>query len=379
MAVSIFERMSGLARQHGAINLGQGFPDFGWPPALLERAARALIDGSNQYPPMRGLPALREAVAANYRRHHAIDLAPEGVVVTSGASEALAAAILAIVRPGDVVAMFEPMYDLYLPMVRRAGGVARVVRLAPPGWALTPALIAEAFAHPSPSLVIFNNPHNPTATVWDASALAPLAAACVAANAIALADEVWEHVVFDRRRFTPLIALPGMAERTIKVGSAGKIFALTGWKVGWAAGAPALVERVAAAHQYLTFVTPPNLQSAVAWGLSEGEAWLPPMVAAFEAGRDALAAALAAEGFAVLPSSGTYFLGVDLAASGAGADDLAFCLRAVEAHGVAAIPVSAFYAAAPDTRVVRLCFAKTPEVLADGARRLGAARRAATA
>ena len=375
-AVSIFERMSGLARAHGAINLGQGFPDYGWRPELLERAAHALVEGSNQYPPMRGLPELRASVAAHYRRHQGLDIGPDGVVVTSGASEALAAAILALVRPGDVVAMFEPMYDLYLPIVARAGGVARVVRLQPPDWALTPELVAQAFVAPAPRLVILNNPHNPTAALWDAAALAPLAAACVAADALALADEVWEHVVFDARVFTPLIALPGMAERTIKVGSAGKIFALTGWKVGWAAATPELAERVAAMHQYLSFTTAPNLQAAVAWGLEQDD-WLPPMVANFAAGRDALAAALDAEGFATLPAAGTYFLNVDLTASGAVPDDLAFCLRAVEAHGVAAIPVSAFYAAEPDRRVVRLCFAKTSEVLAEGARRLGHARSAA--
>lgn len=372
-AESIFERMSGLARAHGAINLGQGFPDHGWPEPLVARAAALLTERSNQYPPMRGLPELRAAVARHHGAH-GLDVPAEGVVVTAGASEALAAAILALVRPGDVVAMFEPLYDLYLPMVARAGGVARVVRLVPPDWAITPAVVDEAFADPAPRLVILNNPHNPTATVWDRAALAPLAAACVAADALALADEVWEGVVFDGRAHTPLATLPGMAERTITVGSAGKMFALTGWKVGWAAAPPHLAERIAGIHQYLTFVVPPNLQAAVAWGLTTGGDWLAPMTAAFQAGRDTLAAALAHERFVTLPSAGTYFLNVDLAASGLPPDDLAFCLRAVAQAGVAAIPVSAFYHARPARGVVRLCFAKAEDTLVEGARRFSRAR-----
>lgn len=377
MATSIFEVMSGLAREHGAINLGQGFPDYGWPEPLLARAADTLTRGSNQYPPMRGLPELRAAVARWYGARQGLPLTADGVLVCNGASEALAAAILALVRPGDVVSYFTPAYDLYRPMIERAGGIPRAVRLAPPDWALTETALEAAFAAPAPRLLILNTPHNPTATLWDAPTLTRLAARITAADAVALSDEVWEEVVFQPGPFPSLLAAPGMAERCVKVGSGGKIFALTGWKVGWAVGAPALIEQVAAMKQYLGFTTLPATQSALAWALDgDGPAWLAPTVARFAEGRDILAAALRAEGFATLPSAGTYFLSVDLAASGIAEPDHAFARRAVTAHGVAGIPVSAFYPEQPDTTILRLCFAKDPATLREGARRLGRARAA---
>lgn len=370
MQVSIFEQMSGLARRHGAINLGQGFPDYGWPEPLLARAAAALTAGSNQYPPMRGLPELREAVAAWYGLANA-----DHVLVANGASEALAAAILAFVRPGDTVSYFTPAYDLYAPMIARAGGIPRPVRLVPPEWGLTDKVLDQAFAHPAPRLVIFNNPHNPTATVWAAADVARLAARIVAADALALSDEVWEAVRFDDRPFASLLDAPGMADRCVKVGSGGKLFALTGWKVGWAVGAPALVAQVTAIKQYLGFTTLPATQSALAWALSgDGAGWIASAVAQFAQSRNHLAAALAAEGFAVLPSAGTYFLSVDLAASGVRLTDDAFARMAVASHGVAAIPVSAFYPANADTTVLRLCFAKADDTLTEAAQRLGAAQ-----
>ncbi|MDT7935151.1 MAG: aminotransferase class I/II-fold pyridoxal phosphate-dependent enzyme [Sphingomonadaceae bacterium] len=377
MAVSIFEVMSGLARQHGAINLGQGFPDFGWPDALLARAADAIVSGPNQYPPMRGLQPLREAVARWYARRQGLGLAPEGVLITNGASEALAAAILALVRPGDTVSYFAPAYDLYRPMILRAGGIPRAVRLCAPDWALSDASLAQAFADPAPRLVIVNSPHNPAAVVWGKATLARLAAACAAAGAYALSDEVWEEVTFTDARFPSLLAQPGMAERCVKVGSGGKMFALTGWKVGWAVGAPELIDEVAAVKQYLGFTTPPATQAALAWALDgEGKRWVADAAAGFRSGHDVLSEALAAEGFAVLPSEGTYFLSVDLAASGVCEPDRAFARRAVAEHGVAAIPVSPFYPDNPDETVLRLCFAKSADTLTEAARRLGAALRA---
>lgn len=376
MTVSIFETMSGLARAHGAINLGQGFPDFGWPEPLLRRAAAGLIEGSNQYPPMRGLPDLRAAVAGWYRHRQALDVAPEGVLVCNGASEALAAAILALVRPGDPVAYFAPAYDLYRPMILRAGGVPRAVRLSPPDWAMTDAVLDEAFAEPSPHLVIFNNPHNPTATVWDAATVARLAGRIAAADAYALTDEVWEEVVFERSIFTSLLAQPGMAGRCIKVGSGGKIFALTGWKVGWAVGDPALIAQVSATKQFLGFTTLPATQAALAWALDgDGAAWVEAALARFAGGRATLSAALHAEGFATLASAGTYFVSIDLAASGVETADAVFARAAVERHGVASIPVSAFYPQDPDRTILRLCFAKDAATLRTAAQRLGAARR----
>jgi len=373
LPTSIFEVMSMEARARGAVNLGQGFPDFGWPDDLVAKAAAALSEGSNQYPPMRGLPELREAVAAHYNVHQGLALEPEQVIVTSGATEAIAASLFALISPGDEVVLFQPLYDAYLPLLLRAGGVPRFVSLAPPDWRITADALAAAFSHRT-RLVMFNNPHNPTARVFDREELGLLAEACVRHDAVAISDEVWEHVLFDGRAHIPLAALPGMAARTVKIGSAGKIFSLTGWKVGWIAAPPDLAASVTKAHQFIAFVTPPNLQSAVAWGLGKDESYYTAMRAAFAASRDALAAALAAEGFAVLPAEGTYFLNVDLAASGIDAPDAAFCERAVREAGVAAIPVSAFYAEHPATNVIRLCFAKQQATLDAGVAGLARAR-----
>lgn len=370
---SIFETMSGLAREHDAINLGQGFPDFGWPDDVLEAAAAALREGSNQYPPMPGLPALREAVALHYRRHQGLDVEPSAVIVTSGATEAIAASLSALIAPGDEVLLFQPLYDAYLPLVLRAGGVPKLVRLAPPDWRITAEALAAAFGART-RLVVFNNPHNPTGRVFGREELALLAQACVAHAAVAVSDEVWEHVVFDGRAHVPLSALPGMAERTVKIGSAGKIFSLTGWKVGWAVAPPELAAAIARAHQYLTFSTPPNLQSAVAYGLGKEDAYFDRMRAAFAAARDRLAGSLEDGGYRVLSAEGTYFLSVDLAASGVALDDRSFCERAVREQKVAAIPVSAFYAEDSATNVVRLCFAKQAAVLDEAAERLARAR-----
>jgi len=373
LPTSIFEQMSMEARARGAVNLGQGFPDFGWPDDLVAKAAEALIRGSNQYPPMRGLAELREAVAAHYNRHHGLELGTEQIIVTSGATEAIAATLLALVSPGDEVVLFQPLYDAYLPLLLRAGGVPRFVSLAPPDWRITSEALAAAFT-PRTRFVIFNNPHNPTARVFDREELALVAEACVRHDAIAISDEVWEHVLFDGRAHIPLATLPGMADRTVKIGSAGKIFSLTGWKVGWIAAAPALAAAVTKAHQFIAFVTPPNLQAALAWGLAKEESYYAGMRARFAESRDSLARALGEIGYRVLPAQGTYFLNVDLAASGIEADDTAFCERAVKEAGVAAIPVSAFYAEAPVRTVIRLCFAKQQATLDAGVAALGKAR-----
>ncbi|MGS1017078.1 aminotransferase [Allosphingosinicella humi] len=370
---TIFEHMSGLARAHGAVNLGQGFPDFGWPEDVVAKAAEALTGGSNQYPPMRGLPELREAVADHYRAHQGLELGADQVIVTSGATEAIAAAIIALVSPGDEVVLFQPVYDSYLPMVRLAGGVPKLVRLTPPDWRISREMLAEAITDRT-RLVLFNNPHNPTGRAFDAGEIALLAEACVRHDAVAVTDEVWEHVLFDGRAHRPLAAEPGMAERTVKIGSAGKIFSLTGWKVGWAVAPLGLAAAVANAHQYLTFTTAPNLQAAVAYGLRKEQAYFEAMRADFTEARDFLVRGLADAGYVVLPSEGTYFVAVDLAASGIGLDDATFCERAVKEAGVAAIPVSAFYAEDPVRTVIRLCFAKKRETLEAGLAALAKAR-----
>jgi aspartate/methionine/tyrosine aminotransferase len=373
MPINVFTRMSALAVENSAVNLGQGFPDFGWPGDVVARAAEALISGSNQYAPMTGLPELRRAIADHYRAHQALEIEPDSVVVTSGATEALAASLIALIEPGDEVLLFQPLYDLYLPMVLRAGGVPRFVRLAPPDWRISGEALAEAFT-PKTKLVVFNNPHNPSSRVFGADELGLLAEACVRNDAIALTDEVWEHVVFDGRPHIPLASLPGMAERTVKVGSAGKIFSLTGWKVGWVVAPPALAGPISKAHQFLTFATAPNLQAAVAYGLGKESGWFEGMRRVFAGARDGLVSGLREAGFVTLPAEGTYFVGVDLPASGIDVDDLTFCQRAVREGGVAAIPLSAFYAERPVTSVIRLCFAKKRETLAEGLERMAAVR-----
>ena len=373
LPVSIFAHMSALAAEHGAVNLGQGFPDFGWPDDVVAEAARALVEGSNQYAPMPGLPVLREAVADHYRRHQGIAVDPAEVTVTSGATEALASALMALIEPGDEVLLFQPVYDAYLPLVLRAGGIPRFLRLAPPDWRISEEALAEAFTERT-KLVIFNNPHNPTARVFGADEIALLARHCVERGAIAVSDEVWEHIVFDGLPHLPLAGFPGMAERTVKVGSAGKIFSLTGWKVGWIVAPPGLGGPIRNAHQYMTFATPPNLQEAAAYGLGKDRAYFEAMRLGFAAARDRLVAGLKQAGFATLPAQGSYFVTVDLAASGIGTDDSTFCERAVREAGVAAIPVSAFYARDPVASVVRLCFAKQPETIAAGIAAMARAR-----
>jgi N-succinyldiaminopimelate aminotransferase len=377
LPTTIFEEMSGLARELGAINLGQGFPDDPGPEPLRARAAEAVLHGYNQYPPMTGLPELREAVAGHHGRTQgvALDWKSE-VTITSGATEALAAALLGLIEAGDEVAVFQPAYDAYLPLIRRAGGVPRLVSLKPPHWRLDEAAIAAAFG-PRTRLVILNNPINPAGVVLPEEDLARLAAACVANDAVAVCDEVWEQVVFAPHRHRPLIGFPGMRQRTVKIGSAGKMFGLTGWKVGFVCAAPPLTAAVAKAHQFLTFTTPPNLQAAVAWGLENSADWFETMPLGLARSRDRLAEGLRREGFSVLPSQGTYFLNLDLPASGIAMGDRAFALHAVHQAGVASIPVSAFYETDPVTTILRLCFSKSDAVLDEGIARLARARELA--
>ena len=361
LPTSVFEHMSRLARQHDAVNLGQGFPDDPGPLDIRQAAADAVINGWNQYPPMMGIPELRTAVAAHYRRFQQLEILPDDVMVTSGATEALAGALLSLIEPGDEVVLFQPMYDAYLPLVRRAGGVPRFVTLKPPHWQFSDEDLAQAFS-PRTKLVLFNNPLNPTGTVFGRDALLRLAGFCVAHDAIALCDEVWEHVVFDGRRHLPLMAMPGMGDRTVKIGSAGKIFSLTGWKVGFVVAPSHLLRVLSKAHQFVTFTTPPNLQTAVAYGLGKGDDYFAAMRAGLQAARDLFASGLTQRGFRVLPTEGTYFLNVDLAPLGV-EDDVAFCERLVTQHGVAAVPVSAFYAQDPVRTVMRFCFSKRDTTL----------------
>ena len=375
LPTTIFETMSRLAREHEAVNLGQGFPDDPGAEDIRARAAEALMSGWNQYPPMMGIPELRQAAAAHFARHQGLSFDPDSeIMVTSGATEALAGALLALINPGDEVVLFQPMYDAYLPLVLRAGGVPKFVTLKPPHWRFTAADLEAAFS-PRTKLVLFNDPLNPAGTVCPPEDLALLAEACQRHDVIALCDEVWEHVVFDGLRHQSLISLPGMRERVVKISSAGKIFSVTGWKVGMVFAAPKLMRILAKAHQFLTFTTPPNLQAAVAYGLGKEDAFFEATRRDFQRARDYLADGLRGLGFSVLNSRGTYFLNIDIAPLGE-TDDAAFCQRLVAEQGVAAIPVSAFYAETPVRNVVRLCFAKKQQTLDAALERLARLPRA---
>lgn len=373
LGTTVFEVMSRLAAEKGAVNLGQGFPEDNGPRDILEAAARATLEGPNQYPPMRGLPELRQAVAAHYRAYQNVDLDwQREITITSGATEAIAAALLAFIEPGDEVVLFEPLYDAYLPMVKRAGGVPRIVRLKPPHWRFERETVEAAFSNKT-RVVIINTPLNPSASVTSGAELEMLAELCRAHNAICVSDEVWEHLLFDGAEHVSMLNV--MRDRTLKIGSAGKMFSLTGWKVGFACGAPELTDGFAKAHQFLTFTTPPNLQRAVTYALGKPRAYFDDMCAAFQRSRDRLVNALSGEGFVALPARGAYFVSIDLAASGIAMSDEAFARHAID-HGVATIPFSAFYAAPNAPALVRLCFAKRNDTLDRGAEALIKARRA---
>jgi N-succinyldiaminopimelate aminotransferase len=357
LPTTIFEVMSGLARDHQAVNLGQGFPDDPGPADVRQKAAEAVISGWNQYPPMMGLPELRNAVAAHYVHHQGTSYDPMSeVMITSGATEALAGALMALIEPGDEVVLFQPMYDAYLPLVLRAGGIPKFVTLKPPHFRFGEADLAAAFS-PRTKVVLFNNPLNPAATIAPLEDLSLLAHFCMSHDAIALCDEVWEHVIFDGAKHVPLAAVPGMRDRTVKVGSAGKIFSLTGWKVGFVCAPAHLMKTLSKAHQFLTFTTPPSLQAAVAYGMAKDDAYFTGMRADFQRSRDRLADGLKTLGFETLPAQGTYFLNIDLTPLGV-TDDSTFAKLLVRDYGVATIPVSAFYAESPVTNIIRLCFAK---------------------
>ncbi|MCB1814685.1 MAG: aminotransferase [Candidatus Competibacteraceae bacterium] len=379
---TVFEIMSRLAIEHQSINLGQGFPDEDGPDSLKRKAYEAMLEFPNQYPPMLGVPELRQAVAAHNQRYYGIDSDwQREVMVTSGATEALAASILALIEPGDEVILFEPLYDSYLPMVRRAGGIPKLIRLQPPHWELPQEQLAAAFSERT-KLILLNNPMNPSGKVFNQQELAFIAGLVERYDAYAICDEVYEHLIFDQRRHIPLLTLPGMRERAIKIGSAGKTFSMTSWKVGYLTAAPALLQVIAKAHQFLVFTTPSNLQRAVAYGLEHEQAWYTALAPQLQRKRDELAAGLQALGFGVLDCHSTYFLNADIRPLGFDDSDVEFCKRLTIEAGVTLVPVSALYTddaaggddntAAAVQHLVRFCFCKQDAVLQGALERLGA-------
>ena len=361
-ATTVFDRVSALARESGAINLGQGFPEIEHAPELLAAAQRALVERSNQYPPMRGLAALREAIADFYRREQGLDLAAEQIVVTSGATEALAAAFLALLAPGDEAILLQPFYDAYLPLVTRAGATPRIVALEPPGWTI-PFDRLEAAIGPQTRAIVLNTPNNPTGTLVGRADLERLGALCAKHDLILICDEVWEAMIFGGAAHVSPLHVESLRGRSVKIGSAGKIFSLTGWKVGWAVTSPQLAALIAGQHQFITFTTAVPLQWAVAEGLALPREWHQAHRARYAAAKDRLVRGLSAAGYAVLPSAATWFVTVDLAASGLEPDDEAVARRIIREAGVAAIPVSAFCGDEPAQGYLRFCFAKEDATL----------------
>ncbi|WP_348727533.1 pyridoxal phosphate-dependent aminotransferase [uncultured Mycolicibacterium sp.] len=381
-AVTIFAEMSALAARIGAVNLGQGFPDEDGPAAMLAAAKQAIADGVNQYPPGLGIPELREAIAEQRSRRYGTEYDPDTeVLVTVGATEAIAASVLGLVEPGSEVLLVEPFYDSYSPVIAMAGCHRRAVpmRQDGDGFAIDVEGLRAAIG-PKTRALIVNSPHNPTGMVAGDDELRALTALAVEADLLVIADEVYEHLVFDGRQHLPLANYPGMAERTITISSAAKMFNVTGWKIGWACGPADLIAGVRAAKQYLSYVGGAPFQPAVALALSIEDTWVQALCASLQTRRDRLSAALTDIGFDVHNSSGTYFLCADPRPLGYH-DSTAFCADLPQRVGVAAIPMTAFCdpAAAHAEQwkhLVRFAFCKRDDTLDEAIRRLQTLRPA---
>jgi N-succinyldiaminopimelate aminotransferase len=377
-AVTIFAEMSALAARIGAVNLGQGFPDEDGPAGMLEAAQKAIADGVNQYPPGLGIAPLREAVAAQRKRQYGVEYDPETeVLVTVGATEAIAAAVLGLVEPGSDVLLIEPFYDSYSPVIAMAGCRRAPVPLVADGrgFALDVDALRAAVTSKTRALIV-NSPHNPTGMVLSDRDLRALAALAVDADLLVITDEVYEHLVFDGKLHLPLAAYPGMADRTLTISSAAKMFNCTGWKIGWVCGAPELIAGVRAAKQYITYVGGAPFQPAVAYALNFEAAWVNELRESLQAKRDRLSTALTGLGFDVHSSAGTYFLCADPRPLGY-SDSTQFCAELPAKTGVAAIPMSAF--CDPDSphigewnHLVRFAFCKRDDTLDEAIRRLSA-------
>ena len=369
---SIFAEMSALANARGAVNLGQGFPDFPAPDFVTDAAVTAIRDGHNQYAPVGGVLRLREAIAADWATRFGRTIDPgREIAISTGATEGIFASIQAFLDPGDELVTFEPFYDSYPASVTMAGGTMRAVRLDPPDWALDLDALRAAIT-PRTRVLLLNTPHNPTGKVFTRDELTAIADLCIERDVLVIADEVYDRIVFDGREHVPIASLPGMWERTMTLNSAGKTFSVTGWKVGSVVGPAGLVAAVRSVRQFMTFATATPLQEAIATALTEapGRGYYAELLRAYEERRAALAAALESAGFGVLPTQGSYFLLTDFAGHDS-RSDVAFCRWLIEAAGVAAIPPSAFYlnpGTAP--KLARFCFAKDLATLAEAGRRL---------
>ncbi len=359
---SVFGEMSTLARRTGAINLGQGFPDTDGPLEVLEAAITAIGEGHNQYPPDRGIASLRQAVADHQQRFYGQKVDPENVVISTGASESLAAAFLALLEQGDEVVVFEPYFDLYAAGIALAGAVRRPVTLRAPDYSFDPAELAAAVG-PRTKMILLNTPHNPTGKVFDAQELAQIAQLAIDHDLLVVTDEVYEHMVYAGHQHVSLATLPGMAERTLTISSCGKTFSLTGWKVGWCHGPKDLVDAVHAVKQHLSFTSGAPFQVAITEALALGDDFYHDLTASLENKRRLISDGLSAAGFTVYPTGGTYYVTADVRSLGY-SDGLAFCRSLPDLCGVVAVPAQVFYDH-PEAgqSIVRFAYCKRDEVL----------------
>ena len=366
---TIFAEMSALALATGAINLGQGFPDTDGPQEVADAAVAAIRAGHNQYPPGLGIADLRLAVAEHQKRFYDLNFDPDTeVLITAGATEAIAAVMLSLLAPGDEVVLFEPYYDSHIAGIAMAGGQRRLVTLRPPDYRFDPDELAAAIG-PRTRMIVVNSPHNPTGKVFDRSELELIAELCRRHDLLAVTDEVYEHLAYDGEHI-PLVSLPGMRERTITVSSGGKTFSFTGWKIGWVCAVPELRGAVTTAKQFLTFVNGAPFQHAIAVGLRLGDDYFHGLRASLMARRDQLADGLAAAGFDVYRPAGTYFVTADVRPLGFD-DGMALCRKLPELCGVVAVPSVVFYDNEDEGRhLVRFAFCKRPEVLDEAVERL---------
>jgi N-succinyldiaminopimelate aminotransferase len=374
LGTTIFAEMSALAARTGSVNLGQGFPDTDGPAEVVDRAVDALRTGRNQYAPGTGVPELRAAIAAHQQRFYGLVVDPdEEVAVTTGATEAIAAAVLGLVDPGDEVVVLEPYYDSYVAVIQMAGAVRRPVTLRAPDFRL-PVDELRAAVTPRTTAILLNSPHNPTGTVLRPDELEAVAALAVEHDLVVISDEVYEHLTFDGLSHVPIATLPGMADRTLTISSGGKTFSFTGWKVGWATGPAPLVRAMLGAKQFLTYTSGSPLQPAIAHALGADDAFFDDLAARMQAQRDQLCGGLADLGLDVFVPEGTYFATTDIRPLGFD-DGVEFCRMLPVRAGVVAIPHQVFYDSAAGRPLVRWAFCKRPEVIADALERLEALRR----
>ncbi|GAA5526800.1 methionine aminotransferase [Herpetosiphon gulosus] len=366
---SIFSEISALAARYQAINLGQGFPDFAGPAFLKDAACSAINADLNQYAPSTGLPTLRAAIARTWERHSKVSVDPDAeITVTSGATEAMFATIMALINPGDEVLIFEPFYDSYPPNVLMAGGIPRYIRLHEPRWEVDFAQVRAAIT-PQTKAIILNTPHNPTGKVWSRTELSQLAAIAIEHDLLVISDEVYDRLVFEDYQHCSIATLPDMWERTVTISSTGKTFSVTGWKIGYAIAPNSLTEAIRRVHQFVTFASATPLQAAAVVGLNAGEPYERQLLQFYNARREQLVKVLRDAGLYVLPPQGTYFVMADIRDLGWD-NDAEFCRYLISEIGVAAIPPSAFYHDGYQSGMVRFCFAKKPETIAAAAEKL---------